>query len=229
MPDTILDDVKELLDKEKGDKRILEQIQRAAENNEVISNYERNYVRKLAEKHLGRKSVEEIPSAPDVVIEPKQTVPKVEIIPRQEPVSYKTSKPKNTKLIMGIGGAILAVIIIAAVSLSGIPTSTTTELTPSETIPSETILSVQMDLSSYNKGDIISISGKTDPSLGPTVNLSIKNEQDQEVWLESVKIKPDGRYSTLTIAGGDGWQSGTFTITASHGSELVSHNFSFNG
>ena len=51
MPDTILDDVKALLDKEFGDKRILEQIQRAAQNDEVISNFERNYVRKLAEKH----------------------------------------------------------------------------------------------------------------------------------------------------------------------------------
>ncbi len=55
MPDPILDDVQALLAKEFGDKRILEQIQRAAQNNEVISNFERNYVRKLAEKHLGKK------------------------------------------------------------------------------------------------------------------------------------------------------------------------------
>ena len=33
----------------------LKQIRRACEHNEVISNYERNYVRKLAEKHLGKK------------------------------------------------------------------------------------------------------------------------------------------------------------------------------
>ncbi len=47
MPDEILDNVKELLNKEIGDKKVLEQIKRAAENNEAISNYERNYVRKL--------------------------------------------------------------------------------------------------------------------------------------------------------------------------------------
>jgi hypothetical protein len=52
MSDPILDDVQALLDKEFGDKRILDQILRAAQNNEVISNFERNYVRKLAEKHL---------------------------------------------------------------------------------------------------------------------------------------------------------------------------------
>ena len=51
---TILDDAKALLDKELGDKRILEQICRASENDEVISNFERNYVKKLAEKHLGK-------------------------------------------------------------------------------------------------------------------------------------------------------------------------------
>ena len=54
MTDPLIDDVQALLDKEKGDERILKQIFRACENNEVISNYERNYVRNLAEKYLGR-------------------------------------------------------------------------------------------------------------------------------------------------------------------------------
>ena len=45
MSDPFFDDVKELLDKGKGDERILKQIFRACENNEVISNYERNYVK----------------------------------------------------------------------------------------------------------------------------------------------------------------------------------------
>ena len=38
MTDPLIDDVKALLDKEKGDERILKQIYRACENNEVISN-----------------------------------------------------------------------------------------------------------------------------------------------------------------------------------------------
>ncbi len=219
------------MDKEKGDKRILEQIQRAAENNEVISNYERNYVRKLAEKHLGRKPIEEMPSTPDVVIEP-QTVQKFEPSPKPEPVRYKTSKPKNKKLMLGIGGAAIVVIIVAAVLLSGVSTSTPVVM-PSDSTPetpsSETILSIQMDLSAYNNGDIISISGESDPSFGPSVVLSIENEQGQEVWSENVNIKPDGRYSTLTFAGGNDWSPGTFTITASHGPESISFPFSFNG
>lgn len=56
MADSLLDDVKALLDKDFGDDRILKQICRACEHNEIISNYERNYVKQLAEKHLGRKT-----------------------------------------------------------------------------------------------------------------------------------------------------------------------------
>ena len=55
MSDMLLDDVNSLLDGDFGDDRILKQIARACKNNEVISNYERNYVQKLAEQHLGRK------------------------------------------------------------------------------------------------------------------------------------------------------------------------------
>ena len=46
MTDMLLDDVNSLLDGDFGDDRILKQIARACKNNEVISNYERNYVKK---------------------------------------------------------------------------------------------------------------------------------------------------------------------------------------
>jgi len=55
MSDMLLDDVNSLLDGDFGDDRILKQIARACKNNEVISNYERNYVQKLAEQYLGKK------------------------------------------------------------------------------------------------------------------------------------------------------------------------------
>ena len=55
MTDSLIDDVEALLNGEFGDDRILKQIHRACQNNEVISNFERNYVKNLAEKHLGRK------------------------------------------------------------------------------------------------------------------------------------------------------------------------------
>ena len=75
MDDSLFDDVNSLLDGDFGDDRILKQIQRACKNNEVISNYERNYVQKLAEQYLGKKpktpsnvSDNTIPKIPDVVM-----------------------------------------------------------------------------------------------------------------------------------------------------------------
>jgi hypothetical protein len=49
---SILDDVKVLLMKRAGDPKILEQVKRAAENDEVISIYEREYVAHLAKQYL---------------------------------------------------------------------------------------------------------------------------------------------------------------------------------
>jgi len=225
MTDPLLDDVKALLDKDYGDDRILKQICRACENDEVISNYERNYVRKLAEKHLGRRPevvqtqipVEEKPIVPDVIIPETPPIKKIQTF--QPPPRILSSNSKNSKLMLGIGGVALVLIIAVAASFSGI-----SDVTPTNSIPDT--LSIQTDLSSYNKKDIISISGISDTS--GTVNLSIENKNNELVWAEQVSLKSDGKYSTLAIAGGSGWEnSGTYTINIDNGVETKSHTFSF--
>jgi hypothetical protein len=230
MTDSLLDDVKALLDKDFGDDRILKQICRACENDEVISNYERNYVRKLAEKHLGKKpvvqtqtSVEEKPVIPDVVIPETPSIQKTQILQPEPPrISYSNSK--NSKIMLGIGGIALIIIIAVAASFSGISDVTSKVQTPTNSIPD--VLSIQTDLSSYNKKDIISISGMSDTS--GTVNLSIKNKNNELVWAEQISLKNDGRYSTLAIAGGSGWESsGTYTINIDNGVDTKSSTFSF--
>jgi len=226
MTDSLLDDVKALLDKDFGDDRILKQICRACENDEVISNYERNYVRKLAEKHLGKRPevvptqipVEEKPIIPDVVIPETPPVQKIQTF-QPPPPRISSSNSKNSKLMLGIGGVALVIIIAVAASFSGV-----SDVTPTNLI-SDTLL-IQTDLSSYDKKDIISISGISDTS--GTVNLSIKNKDNILVWAEQVSLKSDGRYSTLAIAGGPGWESsGTYTINIDNGVETKSHTFSF--
>ncbi len=226
MTNPLLDDVKSLLDKDFGDDRILKQICRACENNEVISNYERNYVRKLAEKHLGKKP--EFTQTPHV--EEKPIVLDVPISQIQQPQSLLTevprisySKSKNKKIIFGIGGLAL-VIIIAAASFSGFTTGITNIGTPSSDI--QISLSIQTDLESYDKKDLISISGVSDSIA--TVNLSIENQNNKVVWIEQISLKNNGQFSTLAIAGGDGWEkSGTYTIKVDNGKETKSDTFSF--
>ncbi len=151
MTDSLLDDVKALLDKDFGDDRILKQICRACENDEVISNYERNYVKKLAEKHLGRRpeiiqtqvSIEEKPIVPDVVMPVIPSVQKIQAL-QPLPPRISSSKSKNPKLMLGIGGVVLVIIIAVAASFSGI-----SDVTPTNSI-SDT-LTIKTDLSSYNK------------------------------------------------------------------------------
>ncbi len=229
MTDLLLDDVKALLDKGFGDDRILKQICRACENNEVISNYERNYVQKLAEKHLGKKP--EFTQTPRV--EEKHVVADVvmpEIKPTQQTQSFQTevprisySKPKNKKIVFGIGSFALVIIVAAAIAFTGITDDanfgTSTNNTPVS-------LSIQTDLESYNKKDLISISGVSDTS--GNVNLAIENQNNELVWAEQVSLKSDGRFSTLAIAGGQGWEnSGTYTIKVNNGKETRSDTFSF--
>lgn len=230
MSDPILDDVQALLTKEFGDKRILEQIQRAAENNEVISNFERNYVRKLAEKHLGKKPlVEKKPSdapkpiAPDVVI-PSSITNNQTVQMLSKPPKITKSNSKNTKIILGVGIAVLVIVILAGASFSGI--SDETQQTPN----TSKSFTIQTDLPSYQQGDIISLSGKSNLSLGDQIYLSIENSSDELVWSEQVNVKNDGQFTTLTFAGGFGWdKSGIFTIIAETGSEKTTNTFSFSG
>ncbi len=226
MTDSLLDDVKALLDKDFGDDRILKQICRACENDEVISNYERNYVKKLAEKHLGRRPdivqipepIQEKPIVPDVVMPVIPSVQKIQAL-QPLPPRISSSNSKNLKLMLGIGGVALVIIIAVAVSFSGI-----SDVTPTNSIPEP--LSIQTDLSSYNRKDIISISGISNTS--GNVNLSIENKNKELVWAEQVFLKSDGRYSTLAIAGGPGWESsGTYTINIDNGIETKSSTFSF--
>ena len=226
MTDSLLDDVKALLDKDFGDDRILKQICRACENDEVISNYERNYVRKLAEKHLGKRPevvqtqtpVEEKPDVPDVVMPETPSIQKTQTL-QFEPPRISSSNSKNSKKILGIDGVALVIIIAVTASFSGI-----SNVTPTNSIPDT--LSIQTDLSSYDKKDIISISGISDTS--GTVNLSIENKNNELVWAEQVSLKSDGRYSTLAIAGGPGWEnSGTYTIDIDNGVETKSKTFLF--
>lgn len=232
MIDDLLDDVKALLEKDFGDDRILKQIRRACENNEVISNFERNYVRKLAEKHLGRKpstpTPVEKPVVPDVALPETATVQQPSIQTqtiRKEPPRVSSNSSKNSKVMIGLGVAALAVIIAVAASFSGISNVTPDAVkNPTDTVTGS--LMIQTDFTSYNNKDIISINGVSDTR--GSVNLSIENQKGELVWTEQLSLKSDGRYSTLAIAGGPGWESsGTYTIKVDNGAEIKSNTFSF--
>ena len=233
MVDTILDDVKELMKLEKGDPKILERIKRAAEQDEVISVYERGYVTNLVEKFL-RPQYDEPAKEPEIKtesipVEPKITIPdtKFEKLSESKPVFESKTSPKTTKIMFGVGAVALAIILVVGVSMSGLPdTSTTTTTTTTTTSTPSSGLAVDADASSYSLGDIISISGSSDTS--GDVTLSIINGANQIIWQEVISLKTDGTYSTLSIAGGPGWESaGEYTLKVTQGSITEEINFDF--
>ena len=233
MADTILDDVKELLLNEKGDAKILERIKRAAENDEVISVYERDYVNELVEKYLQPKYepelIEEINKESEETSEQVSEIISEEYVEKSKPTKplfeSKIKNPKTTKYAFAIGAIALSIILIVGVSQSGIsdiPTQTT------QSTQTTMILVINTDVSSYELADIISISGNSDPSLGNTIELSIENADGNIIWTEDLKIKSNGVYSTLVIAGGIGWEkSGQYSLKAEHGSEQNQLSFNF--
>ena len=232
MEESLHDDVKALLDKDFGDDRILKQILRACENDEVISNFERNYVKKLAEKHLGRKPpVEptEIPPkeekpVPDVVIPEPATVQQTQTF-QAPPPKITSGNKKNSKIMMGIGGIALVIIIAIAATYGGMSTNSPGVVDDPIT-PVDASLSIKSDLKSYDAKDLISISGNSETS--GTANLSIENQDGDLVWTEQVSIKSNGSYSTLAIAGGPGWEkSGTYSLIVDNGKETKTTTFTF--
>ena len=227
MTDTLFDDVKALLEKDFGDDRILKQIYRACQNDEVISNYERNYVRKLAEKHLGKRPeikkvtvvTREKPVTPDVVIPQSNSIQKIQEI--QKPKT-SSSGSKNSKIMIAIAGIILVVIVGGVAAFSGEQTTGVAE----DPLPTPVSLSVETDLSSYSAKDLISINGISENSN--TVDLLIENSNDELVWKEQLSVKSDGTFSTLVIAGGPNWNtSGVFTVSVEDGKETKTNTFSF--
>jgi len=227
MSDPILDDVKKLLDAEVGDKSVLEQIKRAAENNEVISNYERNYVAKLIDEHFKAPELESEQEPSVETTQEEITTTKEQMTKIVEDISTPTlieSKPqilKNTKIMVGGGVIAVAIIVAVAMGLSGIQ-----DLGP--VASPITGLTLNFDQLSYNRGDIISISGKSKTSLDNSISLSIENEEAELIWAENVALKDSGAFSTLAIAGGPGWEkSGTYKLMAEHGSEKKEISFNF--
>jgi hypothetical protein len=230
MADTILGDVKDLLLNEKGDLKVLERIKRAAENDEVISVYERDYVKELVEKHLRPiyKPVEPTEKTTELFEEQEQTSEIISEEPKEQKpfFEFKSKNPKTTKYAFAIGAIALAIILVVGVSQSGTIDLPTQTVTPAS--PTTSGLVVNTDVSSYETGDIISVSGNSDPSLGNTVALSIENTDGDLVWYEDIKIKSSGGYSTLVIAGGNGWEkSGQYSLKAEHGNKIKEISFSF--
>ncbi|MDE2590538.1 MAG: hypothetical protein KGL95_12845, partial [Patescibacteria group bacterium] len=88
--------------------------------------------------------------------------------------------------------------------------------------PSVGSVSVTLDKKSYNKGDLIVVSGTvSDSTSGDSVNLELVDPSGGTTELQSAKIQDDKTYSLLFTADDSIWKgAGMYTLKAAYGNNL---------
>lgn len=221
------DDIDALLKEGHGDHERLVRIKSDFEAKKLVTLEDRRYVEGLVSRYLqpSKPESERIVKIPEKRIVPPPSPPpqsvsfemKYQKQKSQEPIPKIGEKRNIRNVVVSVAAVVAALLIISVVAINrdnlGIEQPEVTK-------------NIEVDQTSYARGDIISISGKA--STGTTVQLSISNPGNQQIWSEAVSTKANGEFSTLTIAGGNGWeQSGTYTLRSTHGGTTEQVTFDF--
>ena len=197
---TFMSELDDLIRSGYGDKNKLRNIRETIKHDNFITTDDKKYVSSLITKYLRNQPFEESDSfEEDYVDETESTHQK--LVSKGQP---KTSLSVNTKLVIPIAIAV-AVAIIAVIGFSVMNQGGVTDPIVGST-PNNPLL-INIDQSTYQKADIISISGDTN-SHSKSVELSIENSNGVKIWSENITPKNNGVFSTLIIAGGGGWEDG---------------------
>lgn len=197
---TFMSDLDDLIRSGYGDKNKLREIRETIKHDNFITANDKKYVSSLITKYLRNQPFDESSSVEEDYVDEAESTPQ-KLVSKGQP---QTSLSFNTKLVIPI--AIAAVIaIIAVVGFSAMNQSNVTDTVVSST-PNNPLL-VNLDQGTYQKADIISISGDTN-SHSKSVELSIENSNGVKIWSENITPKNNGIFSTLIIAGGGGWENG---------------------
>jgi hypothetical protein len=197
---TFISDLDDLIRSDYGDKNKLRGIRETIKHDNFITADDKKYVSSLITKYLRNQPFDESDSVEEDYVSETESTPQ-KLVSKDQP---QTSLSFNTKLVIPI--AIAAVIaIVAVVGFSAMNQSNVTDTVVSST-PNNPLL-VNLDQGTYQKADIISISGDAN-SHTKSVELSIENSNGVKIWSENVTPKNNGIFSTLIIAGGGGWENG---------------------
>ena len=207
---TFITDLDDLIRHHHGDVKKLREIRDTVRHDNFITTEDKNYVESLITVHLKNQPL-------DKSLSRKQPDTKIKL--RSKPTASSSDSPSNFTFnfsssknigILGGGGAAAVIAIIVLVGFPAINT-------PFDSVTSSTTnnpLLVNIDQTTYQRADIISISGDTN-SYTKSVELSIENTNGVKIWKEVINPKNDGQFSTLIIAGGGGWENnGVYTLKA---------------
>jgi len=200
---TFSSDLDRLIRLRYGDGKRLRNIRDTIRHDNFITTEDKKYVESLISTHLKSTITDELQSIPKPSVESKQKL-------TTEALGTKTSPSGiiNTKKIAIPAGIVIAVIaVIAVIGISSSNINNVEEQTTLVESVSASALSIQMDDSSYQIAEIISISGNIKNTTDGAVEISIINSNGYKIWNEFVNIKNNGKFSTLSIAGGNGWEN----------------------
>ena len=220
---TFITDLDDLIRHRHGDVKKLREIRDTIRHDNFITTDNKNYVESLITMYLKNqpfaKPSSHQQSDTKIKLQSKPTTNSLDsartVIQRQVGSSTFSS---NKKLGV-IAGVVAAIAIIVIVGFTGMDTSSSTL--------SNTLL-VNVDQDTYQRADIISISGNSKSASTQSVELSIENTNGVKIWNENINPKKDGQFSTLVIAGGGGWENdGTYILKATHSSLASEIEFKF--
>lgn len=221
------DDIDSLLKSGHGDSARLTKIREEFVRTKLVSIDDRKYVEGLLARYSQPVEAKQEkpkesrivpppppPRNPPTLLEVKQKPKKEESIPKLE-----GSKTKLRNVVIAVCATVFAVLVVSFVAMNQ-------DLETGISAPS-VAKALELDSTSYVRGDIISISGKTKEATS-IATLSITNPAGTQIWSETVTVKPSGAFATLAIAGGEGWdQSGTYTVSVSYSGNSDTITFSF--
>ena len=209
---TFITDLDNLIRHHHGDVKKLKEIRDTIRHDNFITTVDKNYVESLITMQLKNQPLEK--SLPRKQLDTKSTLqPRTttDTSYSKSDSAFSFSSNKKLGVLAGVAAAIAIIVIV------GFGTTSQSDIVGS--VVSSTIndpLLVNLDQSTYQNADIISISGVSSSNTEP-VELSIEDTNDVKIWNEIINPK-QGKFSTLVIAGGGGWENdGLYTLIVEQG------------
>jgi len=208
---TFITDLDDLIRHHHGDVKKLREIRDTIRHDNFVTTDNKNYVESLITMYLKNQPFAK-PSSH------QQSDTKIKLQPKSTPsgsdsknnVAFSFSSNKKLGILAGVVAAIAIIVIVGFTAINQTSTTITEPLL------------VNVDQATYQRADIISISGNSKSVSTQSVELSIENANGKKIWNENINPKKDGQFSTLVIAGGNGWENdGVYILKATH-SDLAS-------
>ena len=220
---TFLTDLDDLIRYRHGDVKKLREIRDTVRHDNFITTDNKNYVESLITMYLKNQPFDKSLSSQRPVTKIKlQSKPTTSSSDSKSNVAVSFSPNKKIGVLAGVVAAIAIIVIV------GFSATNQTDIIDSTLSSISEPLLVNVDQTTYQRADIISISGNSKSASTQLVELSIENTNGVKIWNENINLKNDGKFSTLVIAGGGGWENdGTYTLKAEQGDLANKIEFKF--